>query len=181
MRATGIVRKIDDLGRIVIPKEIRKTLRIRESDPLEIFTDRDGQIILKKYSPIGELDSFARDYVESLSATSGHIVCVTDRDTVISIAGGLKKEYFDKPTSDVFDKQLDQRNMYTASKGDALFVPVINNDDIVAFNYQLVAPIISEGDVIGAVVMISADRPMNELDDKLASCAANFLGRLLEG
>ena len=74
MKATGIVRRIDDLGRIVVPKEIRRTLRIREGDPLEIFTDREGEIILKKYSPIGELSQFAGEYAESLAHTTGYLV-----------------------------------------------------------------------------------------------------------
>ena len=90
MKATGIVRRIDDLGRVVIPKEIRRTLRIREGDPLEIFTDREGEIILQKYSPIGELGEFAKHYAEALSQTSGHIACITDRDQIIAIAGGRK-------------------------------------------------------------------------------------------
>ena len=92
MKATGIVRRIDDLGRVVVPKEIRRTLRIREGDPLEIFTDREGQVILKKYSPIGELSEFATGYAETLSKTTGHIACITDKDTVIAVSGGPKKE-----------------------------------------------------------------------------------------
>ena len=87
MKATGIVRRIDDLGRIVIPKEIRRTLRIRESDPLEIFTDREGEIILKKYSPIGEMSTFAKQYAESLAQVSGHTALITDRDQFIAVSG----------------------------------------------------------------------------------------------
>ena len=90
MKATGIVRRIDDLGRVVVPKEIRRTLRIREGDPLEIFTDREGEIILKKYSPIGEIGAFAKQYAESLAQTSGHMVCIADRDQFIAAAGGGK-------------------------------------------------------------------------------------------
>ena len=93
MKATGVVRRIDDLGRIVIPKEIRKTLRIKEGDPLEIFTDREGQVILKKYSPIGELSEFATEYAETLAKTTGHIACITDKDMVIAVSGGSKKEF----------------------------------------------------------------------------------------
>ena len=103
MKATGIVRRIDDLGRVVVPKEIRRTLRIREGDPLEIFTDREGEIILKKYSPIGELSLFSQQYADSLAQTSGHIVCITDRDQVIAISGGSKKDFLGKEIS----KQLD--------------------------------------------------------------------------
>ena len=97
MKATGIVRRIDDLGRVVVPKEIRRTLRIREGDPLEIFTDREGEIILKKYSPIGELSLFSQQYADSLAQTSGHIVCITDRDQVIAISGGSKKDFLGSP------------------------------------------------------------------------------------
>ena len=96
MKATGIVRRIDDLGRVVIPKEIRKTLRIREGDPLEIFTDKDGEVILKKYSPIGELSEFAVQYAETLAKTSGHVACITDKDSVIAVSGAPKREFLDK-------------------------------------------------------------------------------------
>lgn len=96
MKATGVVRRIDDLGRVVIPKEIRKTLRIKEGDPLEIFTDREGQVILKKYSPIGELSEFATGYAETLAKTTGHIACITDKDTIIAVSGGSKKEFWNK-------------------------------------------------------------------------------------
>ena len=96
MKATGIVRRIDDLGRVVVPKEIRRTLRIREGDPLEIFTDREGEIILKKYSPIGELGAFAKEYAESLAQTAGHITCIVDKDQIIAVSGGGKKEFFEK-------------------------------------------------------------------------------------
>ena len=93
MKATGIVRRIDDLGRIVVPKEIRRTLRIREGDALEIFTDREGEIILKKYSPLGEMGNFADQYAESLAQTLGYLVCITDTDQVIAAAGPGKKEF----------------------------------------------------------------------------------------
>ena len=93
MKATGIVRRIDDLGRVVIPKEIRRTLRIREGDPLEIFVDHDGEVILKKYSPIGELGDFAQEYADSLFEATGHIAIITDRDQIIAIAGASKKRF----------------------------------------------------------------------------------------
>ena len=96
MKATGVVRRIDDLGRVVIPKEIRKVLRIKEGDPLEIFTDQNGEVVLKKYSPIGELSEFAQDYAETISKTTGHIDCITDKDTVIAVSGGSKKDFLEK-------------------------------------------------------------------------------------
>ena len=106
MKATGVVRRIDDLGRIVIPKEIRKTLRVKEGSPLEIFTDREGQIILKKYSPIGELSEFATEYAETLAKTTGHIACITDKDTVIAVSGGSKKEFLEQNISKDLEKVM---------------------------------------------------------------------------
>ena len=99
MKATGIVRRIDELGRVVIPKEIRRTLRIREGDPLEIYTDKDGEVILKKYSPIGEISNFAKDYTESLFRSLGHIACITDKDMIVSASGVSRKELWEKPIS----------------------------------------------------------------------------------
>lgn len=96
MKATGIVRRIDDLGRVVIPKEIRRTLRIKEGTPLEIFTDREGEVILKKYSPIGELSVFAKEYAEALSQTTGLLSCITDHDQVVAAAGQGSREYSGK-------------------------------------------------------------------------------------
>ena len=108
MKATGIVRRIDDLGRVVIPKEIRRTLRIRVGDPLEIFTDREGEIILKKYSPIGELGAYAADYAESLAQTTGYIVCVADKDTMIAAAGTGKKECIGKAISQELEQMIQE-------------------------------------------------------------------------
>ena len=109
MKATGVVRRIDDLGRVVIPKEIRKTLRIKEGEPLEIFTDREGQVILKKYSPIGELSEFATGYAETLSKTTGHIACITDKDTVIAISGGPKKEFLEQNVSEELEQLMEDK------------------------------------------------------------------------
>ena len=109
MKATGVVRRIDDLGRIVIPKEIRRTLRIKEGDPLEIFTEKDGDIILKKYSPIGELSNFATEYVESLSKITGHISIITDRDTVIAVSGTSKKDLLEQKISSDLEKIFNTR------------------------------------------------------------------------
>ena len=122
MRATGIVRRIDDLGRVVVPKEIRRTLRIREGDPLEIFTDREGEIILKKYSPIGELGQFAGEYAESLSQATGHLVCITDRDHVIAASGQGKREFENKPISKQLEMMIEDRKNVVASKGEKEFV-----------------------------------------------------------
>ena len=180
MKATGIVRRIDDLGRVVIPKEIRRTLRIREGDPLEIFTDREGEIILKKYSPIGELGTFAKEYADTLAQSCGHIVLVIDRDQIIAVAGGSKKEFLDRRISEALERMLNLRNAFGASRADATFVSILENDEDPSYNYQFVAPIISEGDVIGAVVLLSSDQKMGEVENKLTTCAAGFLGKQME-
>src|SRR3954452_3219285 len=109
MKATGIVRRIDDLGRVVIPKEIRRTLRIREGDPLEIFVDRDGEVILKKYSPISELGDFAKEYAEALFDSLGNPILICDRDTYITIAGGSKKDFLNKSISSLIEKTMEGR------------------------------------------------------------------------
>lgn len=128
MKATGIVRRIDDLGRVVVPKEIRRTLRIREGDPLEIFTDREGEIILKKYSPIGELSQFAGQYAESLAQSTGHLVCITDRDHVIAAAGNGKKEFEGKPISRQLEELIEDRKNILAQQGDSKFVRITLDD-----------------------------------------------------
>lgn len=181
MKATGIVRRIDDLGRVVVPKEIRRTLRIREGDPLEIFTDREGEIILKKYSPIGELGLFAKQYAESLAQTTGHMVCITDRDAVIATAGGAKKDYYGKPISPQLEQLIQERESLQASMGERRFISVIQ-EDMEGITTETICPVISEGDAIGAVILLGRDAKakMGEVEQKVAASAAGFLGRQME-
>ncbi len=181
MKATGIVRRIDDLGRVVVPKEIRKTLHIREGDPLEIFTDREGEIILKKYSPIGELGSFARQYAEALAHSTGHVVSITDRDNHIAVAGNGKRELMNKPVSKALDEAIEKRKMVTAAGSERDYIPLTESESE-HYSYQVICPIISEGDAIGAVVIVSKDEknPMGDVEKKLAAAAAGFLGRQIE-
>lgn len=181
LKATGIVRRIDDLGRVVIPKEIRRTLRIREGDPLEIFTDKDGEIILKKYSPIGELGAFAKQYAESLAQTTGHIICISDKDQVIAVSGGGKKELFQKHISKELEHVISERETVMATKDDKKFVN-ITDDDFDEYTSEVITPIISEGDAIGAVILLNKDPKvkMGETEQKLAFSAAGFLGKQME-
>lgn len=181
MKATGIVRRIDDLGRVVIPKEIRRTLRIRESDPLEIFTDREGEIILKKYSPIGELGSFAKEYAEALAAASGHSVCITDRDQVIAAAGGMKKETIGAPVTGQLEEIMTEREHILTDTQSRNHVKITKDDSEEACP-QVISPILCEGDVIGSVILRSRDvhRSMGETEQILAKCAAGFMGRQME-
>ena len=183
MKATGVVRRIDDLGRVVIPKEIRKTLRIKEGDPLEIFTDREGQVILKKYSPIGELSEFATGYAETLAKTTGHIASITDKDTIIAVSGGSKKEFLEQDVSQELEKLMEDKEVYTSKENSDMAMPITKNDTNEKKNKsQIVYPIISNGDTIGTVILMSKDSntKMNEVEKKVAQSAATFLASQME-
>lgn len=181
MKATGIVRRIDDLGRVVIPKEIRRTMRIKEGSPLEIFTDRQGEIILKKYSPIGELAIFAKEYAESLAMTLGMTVCITDHEQVVAAAGYGKKELQDKFISKKLESVMDERSPVLAYAGDRNFVPITEEykEEVVG---QVIHPILCEGDVLGAVILLERQdkKKIGGTEQKLVLCAADFLGRQME-
>lgn len=179
MKATGIVRRIDDLGRVVIPKEIRRTMRIREGDPLEIFTENDGTVIFKKYSPIGELGEFARQYAESLAKTSGMASCISDKDAIIAVSGISKKELSDKKISSELEKIMDNKTIFVADSENKTINVIEDNEN---YKAGVVAPIIYDGDSIGTVVLISnpeSTRP-SEVETKLAEVAAGFLGKTIE-
>lgn len=181
MKATGIVRRIDDLGRVVIPKEIRRTLRIREGDPLEIFTDREGEIILKKYSPIGELGTFARQYAESMAQTLGQLVCVTDTDVVIAASGPGKKEMQEQSITKQLSEVISRREQFLAVAGEKKFTKV-TAEQSGEYDCQVISPIICEGDAIGAVVILAKEgkKALGDTELKIANCAAGFLGRQME-
>ena len=157
------MRRIEDLGRVVVPKEIRRTLRIREGDPLEIYTDREGGIVLKKYSPIGELGEFARQYAESLAQTTGNVICITDREQVIAVSGGSKKEMLLKPISGQLENVIDDRKNVLTTREDKRFVPIVNDDN--DFWAQSISPIICEGDAIGSVI-ITTKEPHAKFGDR---------------
>ncbi len=181
MKATGIVRRIDDLGRVVVPKEIRRTLRIREGDPLEIFTGREGEIILKKYSPIGELSQFAGLYADSLAQNTGCLICITDKDHVVAAAGSGKKDYDGKPISKQLEEVITERENFLARMGEEKYTK-ITLDDSAEYSAQVVTTIICEGDAIGAVILYSKEEKseVGETEIKLAKVAATFLGRQME-
>lgn len=179
MRATGIVRRIDDLGRVVIPKEIRKTLRIREGDPLEIFTAKDGEVILKKYSPIGELNEFSQEYAETLGETLGCGVIVTDLDSIIAVSKLPKKEYKEKSISNDLEQMIENRE--TKSFKDGKLVSLCK-DDPMEYTHQIIMPIVSSpGDCIGSITVVSKDTELlSEVDEKILKIASNFLGKQVQ-
>lgn len=184
MKATGIVRRIDELGRLVIPKEIRRTLRIREGDPLEIFTDREGEIVLKKYSPIGELGDFAREYTESLHQSLGHITAICDKDTIIAVSGAAKRELLDKSIHEDVENIIQNRERVMLSRSsDGHMLNIIHNDEgNNSYTAEVIIPILSEGDAIGAVIMLSREDgvTMGKSEYKVCETAANFIGKQME-
>lgn len=174
MKATGIVRRIDDLGRIVIPKEIRRTLRIRERDALEIFTDRDGEVILKKYSPIADLEDFAQGYADSLFESTGHVAIITDRDAYIAVAGTGRKAFVGKSLPDEVTEAMEARKPFS-SDATGVKLPIQGFEDA----NQLLVPIIHEGEVVGAVILLSKEKSLGNLETTLCQTAADFLAKQL--
>ncbi len=176
MKATGIVRRIDDLGRVVIPKEIRRTMRIREGDPLEIYTAKDGEVIFKKYSPMGELSDYSAHLCETMNKTTGAITAITDRDSVISACGIPRKELNDRRVSPELEQIMESRQPYRRRMGDRA-LPLADNAE--KYSISVAAPIIANGDILGCVTFLSADGAQNagEVEVKLAQAAAGFLSR----
>ena len=180
MKATGIVRRIDDLGRAVIPKEIRRVFRIREGDALEIFTSRDGEVIFKKYSPVGEMSSFSTQYAETLYKTCQMAVVITDRDNVIACAGASKKEYMERKLSEDFDAIMNSRSLFS----DADRTKMIPVTDGASAYVRYAMPIVTDGDVVGCIASLYQEGEKAELNDaeaKLIQTAASFLGKQFEG
>lgn len=179
MKATGIVRRIDDLGRVVIPKEIRRTLRIREGDPLEIYTERDGEVIFKKYSPMGDLTELAAQICDSIAKNTGHIAAVSDRDSIIAVAGASKRDLMDKANSRELEQLMEERSTYRYSYGDTKRRV---SDQSEKYHLGVATPILSQGDLMGCAMILleENDEPLTEPEQKLVQTVAGFLGRQLE-
>ena len=179
MKATGIVRRIDDLGRVVIPKEIRRTLRIREGDPLEIYTEKDGEVIFKKYSPMGDLGEFAGQICESIGKNTGHIAAICDRDTIIAVHGVPKRELADKHCSQELEQLMELRRGYRYQSGD---MPLHPTDGAERYRIGAAAPIVAEGDLMGCVMLLLEDGApeLGESEQKLVQTVAGFLSRQME-
>ena len=179
MKATGIVRRIDDLGRVVIPKEIRRTLHIKESDPLEIFTDRDGAVIFKKYSPMGEVSRLAAQYAEALAKALGCTALICDRDHILAVSGAGRRELADRSISQPLEKLMDARRPYrNEGEPDRALMPCEGTARVLL----CAVPIIAAGDVAGAVGLLTEDRTAtpDEAQCKAVSVAAAFLAKQME-
>lgn len=183
MKATGVVRRIDDLGRIVIPKEIRRTMRIREGEPMEIFTGREGEIILKKYSPMGEMTRFAREYAQVLAQVTGHLVCISDHDQILTASGSGQREYEGKNISRELEEAITGRETICASRKDGSFIGITEDDGRESLA-QIIIPILASGDVIGSVIMLDRGKEgacrLGEKEKSMVQVAAGFLGKQIE-
>src|SRR5690625_2476775 len=178
MKATGIVRRIDDLGRVVIPKEIRRTLRIREGDPLEIFVAREGEVILKKYSPINELGHFATEYAEALFDSLHFPILICDRDEIIAISGESKKVYLDKRIGSHLESAIEERTPVLQLEKSKIEVVRGLEEELSSY---CISPIIANGDPIGCIVIFSKDdETISHSEQKVAETAANFLAKQME-
>ena len=179
MKATGIVRRVDSLGRVVIPKEIRHTLRIKEGSPLEIYTEKDGGVTFRKYSPLGDLQDFAAQICDSIRRNTGCIAAVSDRDTIIAQAGGMKRELMDKPNSPELEQLMEDRKLYRYSPGSQLVKPTEHCE---RYHLGLAAPILCQGDILGCVMMLLEEggETFHEADQRLVTTVAEFLGKQME-
>ena len=178
MKATGIVRRIDDLGRVVIPKEIRRTMRIREGDPLEIYTQADGEVIFKKYSPVGELGVDTKQYAEVLSRTTGQAAVICDRDHIVAVSGMPKKDVVGKRISPMLESYMERRSNYVLGTDKDNF----NVSEELSRQVGVMSPIIGAGDILGAVVLLSDEsgKAPGIVDVKLVQVAAGFLSKQME-
>jgi looped-hinge helix DNA binding domain, AbrB family len=175
MKATGIVRRIDDLGRVVIPKEIRRTMKIREGEPLEIFTESGGSVIFRKYSPAGEQSVMAGNLCEALTRTCSRPAVMCDRDSVIAASGALRRELDGRPISPEIDAAMQTRRIQRSDEG----IPV--SPGVAGAQAGVVVPVIAGGDLCGCAALLGGEEPISESDVKLAQAAALFFARQMEG
>lgn len=180
MKATGIVRKIDELGRIVIPREIRKSLKIREGNPLEIYVDKNGEIILKKYAPMGNILEISSQYADTLASTTGFSICIADTEMIIAVSGASKKDYMDKEISEHILNVMEDRAMWSTK--DDTVMPIIKGDNPAKYCAQIICPIISEADAIGTVILFTTDarKKLSDVEYKLVQSACSFLSKQME-
>jgi len=176
MKATGIIRRIDELGRIVIPKEIRKTLRIKEGENLEIYVDKEDNIILRKYSLIKRLNDFAQDFADSIHSFIKHTVLITDNDTILAFSGPLKKEYLNKNISSELETKINRREEMLERHKKTLN---LIEDKTIEATYA-VSPVIVNGDTVGLVMILSTEDMVEDIDLKIAQIASKFLNTHLE-
>jgi AbrB family transcriptional regulator (stage V sporulation protein T) len=176
MKATGIVRRIDELGRVVIPMEIRRTMKIREGDPLEIFTDTDGELILRKYSPMESVEAYAVFLADSIEETIETGVIICDKDVIVAVSGLSKKEFLGQNITKEIERVIENRKTVLNVSQDKI-ISVTADDNV--FRSQVISPILAAGDVYGAIILLSKDKVLTDIELKVAVSASNYLGKQL--
>lgn len=180
MKATGIVRKIDELGRIVIPKEIRKTMKIKEGEALEIYVESTGEVILKKYDPMSEQKKQIESYAQTLAEETGMIVLVTNNRNIVAAHGKNSKSYIGKEMSEDLVKLINRRNLVNSKEiGIVKLVKEDKKSEIVS---QLIAPIIADSDLVGSIILMSKEvnKQITQCDIKLIQISKSYLAKLFE-
>ena len=172
MKTTGVVRRIDELGRIVIPKEIRKNLRIKNGDSMEIFLN-DEEIVLKKYSPIESLENVLINYVDSFNQVMKHNIIITDRDKVIAISGSLKKKYLGKSISEFTDRSIERRDSFVERQKKSINIV----EDVFEECYYSFSSYVNNGDAIGSVIILSTEIPITDSEEKMAIILSKILSK----
>ena len=175
MKATGVVRRIDDLGRIVLPKELRRTMRIKEGESLEIYTDGTDRIILKKYSPVQNVNDFVEEFVESVYASKKRDIIITDNEKVIAYAGNFKTDLSNKRISMRLEEKMSKRQTQVIDKAENF--EFLENFPI--SKAAIIKPINVMGDISGAVIVLSDT--ITDVEKSLAEFGGMFMGRYLEG
>jgi AbrB family transcriptional regulator, stage V sporulation protein T len=182
MKATGIIRRVDELGRIVIPKEIRKTLRLKEGTPIEIFVSENSEVVLKKYSPLNELNDFAKEVVEAVYMSVEQPTIICDKDEIIQVAGANKADYINKPISASVEKIIAERKPVMSNKKENATIYKIVKEDAGDYISQIIIPINSGGDTLGAIIIFNKDASISFTiaEVKVATAMANFLAKQME-
>ena len=180
MKATGMIRKIDDLGRIVIPKEIRKTLKIREGDMLEIYVEKNGEVILKRYAPFGDMLDRITIFAEVISKNTGCNVIVTDTKKVIACNGGIANKYLEKEISEELLIKIEERTLYGIKEKSS--VSIVEKEEKNKNVKQLISPIIVEGNAVGSIIYFTNDekKQFTDGDIKLVQIATNYITNEME-
>ena len=174
LKSTGVVRRIDDLGRIVIPKEIRRNLRIREGDSLEIYSQGSEGITLKKYSQVENIEGFINQYVDAVFSTNKLEIIVTDTEKVIAAAGSFRKDIIGKRIDIRLDERMHRLTTQIFDKDNHLEI----TDNLIVKTNAILRPIAIYGDVVGSVIIVN-DK-ITEIEKSLVETSASFISKYLE-
>ena len=175
MKATGIIRRIDELGRIVIPKEIRKNLRIKVGESLEIFVDSDENIVLKKFSVMNKITDLSQELTDAIYSFVKHNVIITDNNTVLAASGKIKKEYLNQPISASVEESINRRE--SMFQNHFKEIEIIEGKEITCSYVN--KSILADGEAVGMIIIFSTDQKMLDVDMTIAEIVSSFMTKYL--